>query len=86
MRPPTSSLNFPAGADLGNAAFIGVGDVLGFYAVRLYTTVDAWFVLDVTGGVTSGVTQAPLTQATAVRTSGGRRAVIGRLRPALARG
>ena len=70
---------------VANAAFIGVGEVLGFHAVRLYTTVDAWYVLEVTGGVTSGISAAPLAQATAVRKSGGRQAVIGRVRQALAR-
>ena len=85
VRPATSSLNFSAKQTVANAAFIGVGEVLGFHAVRLYTTVDAWYVLDVTGGVTSGISAAPLAQATAVRKSGGRQAVIGRVRQALAR-
>ena len=67
VRPPTSSLNFSAKNIVANAAFVGVGSVLGFHAVRLYSTVDAWYVLDVTGGVTSGITQAPFAQATALR-------------------
>ena len=85
VRPATSSLNFSVKQTVANAAFIGVGEVLGFYVVRLYTTVDAWYVLDVTGGVTSGISSAPLSQATAVRKSGGRQVVIGRVRQALAR-
>ena len=85
VRPPTSSVNFSAKNIVANAAFVGAGSVLGFHAVRLYSSVDAWYVLDVNGGVTSGITQAPIGDATALRANGGRKAVINRLRQALSR-
>jgi hypothetical protein len=85
VRPLASSLYFSKGKTVANAAFAAVGSVLDYYAVRLYTSADAWFVLDLSGGTSSGTAQAPLAQATALRKSGGRAAVNNRLRTAFAR-
>ena len=85
VRPQASSLNYATGQTVANAAFVGLGSVLGAWALRLFTTADAWFVLDVTGAVTSGAVQAPLKQTAATRAAGARGAVIRKARTALSR-
>ena len=85
VRPATSTINYVVGQTIANGAFVATGAVLGYHTVRLWTSADAFFVLDITGGVTSGTTQAPLSQSAAERRSGGRTALIQRLRTALAR-
>jgi hypothetical protein len=83
--PPTSNLNFALGQVLANAAFVGAGVVMQHHAVRLYTSADAWFIIDVTGGLTRGVAQAPLAQAQVTRAASGRVALVDKVRKALAR-
>ena len=63
VRPTTSSINFRTVETIANAAFIGTGSVLSYHAVRLYTSAESWFLLDVTGGVSSGSVAAPLGEA-----------------------
>ena len=82
VRPGTSSINYVTGQTLANAAFVGTGAVLGQHAVRLYTSRDAWFLVDVTGGVSRGSVSTPLQQARA-RAAGGRAALNRRLSKAL---
>lgn len=82
VRPITSSLNFTAGQTVANAAFVGTEIVQEHHALRLFTTADAWFILDITGGVTRGSVQTPLAQA--ARQAGGREALVRRLRKAVA--
>jgi hypothetical protein len=83
VRPPTSSLNFVTGQAIANAAFVGCGVVQQHHAVRLYTTADAWFVLDVSGGLMRGVAQAPLAQAQVTRATTGRVALVDKVRKTL---
>jgi hypothetical protein len=83
--PPTLSLIFLRGQFLANAAFVGTGTVQSHHAVRLYTNAEAWFVLDITGGLTRGSVQTPLAQAATTRAAGGRTALISKVRQALGR-
>lgn len=85
VRPEGSSLYFSKGKTAANAAFVAVGSVLDHWTVRLYSSADAWYVLDLSGGTSSGTTQAPLPQATALRRNGGRAALNHQLRSAFAR-
>ena len=85
VQPPTSNINFVAGQALANAAFVGAGVVQQHHAIRLHTVTDAWFVIDVTGGLTRGVAQAPLAQAQVTRAANGRVALVDKVRQALGR-
>jgi hypothetical protein len=85
VKPPTSTLNFAPGQVVANAAFVGAGTVMDHHAVRLSTSTDAWFLVDVTGGVTRGSTLTPLAQTATARTAGGRTALVSKLRKALGR-
>jgi hypothetical protein len=85
VRPVTSTLNYAAGQTLANGAFVATGSVLGSHAVRLYSSNRAWFLLDVTGALASGIAQPPIAQANAQRKAGGRQAVIRRVRDAVAK-
>jgi hypothetical protein len=83
--PATSNVNFLTGQTVANAAFVAAGVVQQHHAVRLHTAADAWFVLDVTGGLTRGVAQAPLAQAQTTRATTGRVALVDKVRQALGR-
>jgi hypothetical protein len=84
--PPTSSINFTAGQVLANAAFVASGVVQQHHAIRLYTNAaDAWFLIDVSGGLIRGTAQAPLAQAQAPRAAGGRVALTDKVRQVLRR-
>lgn len=83
VQPPTSTLNFPASASMANGSFVGTASVQGYHAVRIFTSAEAWFVFDVTGGVTVGNVQTPLAQA--ARAAGGRSALARKMRKVLAR-
>ena len=83
VKPATSNLNFAAGQVLANAAFVGAGVVQQHHAVRLYTSADAWYLLDISGGLTRGVAQAPLAQAQVTRAASGRVTLADKVRKAL---
>ena len=83
--PVASTINYVAGQILANGVFVGTGSVLGHHAVRIYSNKTAWFILDVTGAVTTGNAQPPIAQATAARAQGGRQALVRRVRTALSR-
>ena len=85
VRPPTSSMVFAQGQSVANAAFVAAGVVMQHHAVRLYSSVDAWFAVSVTGGLTRGVAQAPLAQAQVTRAASGRVALVDKVRQALGR-
>ena len=84
VRPPTSSLNFTPGLSvLGNAGFVAAGIVQQHHAVRLYTTADAWYVIDVTGGLVRGVPGLALAQTQTTRATTGRVALVDKVRKTL---
>ncbi|GAA3611291.1 hypothetical protein [Microlunatus ginsengisoli] len=81
VRPVASTINYVKGQTLANFAFVAAGVVQGYHTVRLYSSSEAWFLLDVSGGVNVGNSLTPLSQA--ARAKGGRAALIGKLRKAL---
>jgi hypothetical protein len=88
--PPVATVHFSAGQTLANAAFVATGEVLHHHAIRLSTRrSDAWFMVEINGGVTRGTVQAPLGQTLqpeqTVRATGGRTALVSKLRQALGR-
>lgn len=85
VRPSTSSINFTAGQTIANFAVVGLGLVQGWHTVRLYAHAETWIILDITGGISAGNSQAPLGKAMANRRQGGRRALVDKLRTAFTR-
>ena len=86
MLPPTSNLNFTTGQVVANAAFVGAGIVQQHHAVRLSTSADAWFLLDITGGLTTGRRpDAAGAGPACTRAANGRVALVDKVRQALGR-
>ncbi len=81
VRPVSSTINFVTGQTLANFAFVGAGVVQGYHTVRLYSSSEAWFLLDVSGGVNIGNSITPLSRA--ARAKGVRTALIAKVRNAL---
>lgn len=81
VRPNASTINYARNQPLANFAFVATGVLQGYHTVRLYTTAEAWFVLDVSGGITVGNSVTPLAQA--ARAKGGRLALIDKVRRVL---
>ena len=52
--PGTSTLNVDKGQTLANGAFVAVGIVGDYYAIRVYSTAEAWVVVDLTGAIVQG--------------------------------
>jgi hypothetical protein len=82
-RPPVSTLSYTPDRTISNAAFVGTGSVSGAYAVRLYASAESYFVLDVTGTLTSDATAAPAVAA--ARVDGKRTRLLDRVRAAVTR-
>jgi hypothetical protein len=85
VRQPIFGLQFSQGQVIANAAFVATGTVQHHHAVRLYTNADAWFVVDVTGGLTRGIVQAPLAQTQVTRAASGRVGLVEKARQAISR-
>jgi hypothetical protein len=81
--PATSNLNFATGQAVANAGFVTAGVVQQHHAVRLWTSADAWFVLDVTGGLVRGAPGLSLAAAQVTRATTGRVALVDKVRKAL---
>ncbi len=85
VRPLSSSINFTKGQTIANFAVVGLGLVQGWHTVRLHTSAETWIILDITGGISVGSSQAPLAKVMTNRRLGGRRALIDKLRTAFTR-
>lgn len=72
--PGTSTLNVDKGQTVANGAFVAVGVVGDNYAIRVYSTAEAWVVLDLTGVIVQGGPGG--SAATTSRTARGRASVI----------
>lgn len=53
--PGTSTLNVVKGQTVANGAFVLVGEVGDYYAIRVFTTAECWLIVDLTGAVLQGI-------------------------------
>lgn len=83
--PGTSTVNFVKDQIVANGTFVGTSVVLGFHCVRIYTTSDAHFLLDVTGGVARGNAPVPGGQQAAARSARSRTSLVKRIAKAFGR-
>lgn len=84
-RPGTSTVNFIKDQIIANGAFVGTSVVLGFHCVRIYTNSDAYFVLDVTGGVARGNAPVPGGRQPAAKPARSRTSLVKRIAKAFGR-
>jgi hypothetical protein len=87
VKPPNNALQFSQGQTIANAAFVATGEVLQHHAIRLSTSADAWFSVDISGGLAKGGVQPIATAqlAKAARAQSGRAALIDKVRQAFGR-
>jgi hypothetical protein len=91
VQPPVATVLFSPRQSLANAAFVATGEVMHHHAIRLSTKrSDAWFMVEISGGLAKAGVQIPLAQAQAQlakpsRAPRGRAALIDKVRQALGR-
>lgn len=74
--PGTSTLNVVKGQTVANGAFVLLGEVGDYYAIRIFTTAECWLIVDVTGVVVQGI---PIGAAAARRAAKARPSVVKKL-------